>query len=380
MKCVKCGSEIKAGCLYCDKCGHEVQIVTETDVLEEDYLKALLKGDLDQKKQEEQKAAPPAQKKNKSRIVAIVAGILFAAALVTGILIKLIIDRQNANSYDYQVEMAEKELGKNNTESALSYYNTALSLIPEDVSVRMAMADIYMAQTDYDAAMVLYLEVVRLDSSQREAYERLIQIYERNKDYENIQKLSAYANAPELAELFAPYFTEAPIISPISETYDKFINVNIDSLAGDTIYYTMDGSTPDAETGIPYNSDTGIPLNKEGEYTVRAVCVNDKGIYSEVSENTYLIKLVPPREPVVTPDGGTIEEETTVSIRAEAGCSIYYTWDGSNPTEASEKYQTPLVIPEGNTVLSVLVVDDTYGLKSNIYRTNFIYFPEETEE
>ena len=57
-----------------------------------------------------------------------------------------------------------------------------------------------------------------------------------------------------------------------------------------------------------------------------------------------------------------------------------YTWDGSNPTEASEKYQTPLVIPEGNTVLSVLVVDDTYGLKSNIYRTNFIYFPEETEE
>ena len=43
MKCAKCGAELKEGCLYCSVCGHEAQMVNGYSVLEEDYLKALLK-------------------------------------------------------------------------------------------------------------------------------------------------------------------------------------------------------------------------------------------------------------------------------------------------------------------------------------------------
>lgn len=43
MKCAKCGAEIKEGCIYCSVCGNAVQIVPDYSVLEDDYLRSLLK-------------------------------------------------------------------------------------------------------------------------------------------------------------------------------------------------------------------------------------------------------------------------------------------------------------------------------------------------
>lgn len=60
--------------------------------------------------------------------------------------------------------------------------------------------------------------------------------------------------------------------------------------------------------------------------------------------------------------------ETVISIFAQTGCSVYYTWDGTDPTAQSERYQEPLVIPEGENTLSVIVIDDNTGLTSNIFR------------
>ena len=64
-----------------------------------------------------------------------------------------------------------------------------------------------------------------------------------------------------------------------------------------------------------------------------------------------------------------------MTLTAEDGCSIYYTWDGTDPTTASARYTEPFEVPEGNNVLSVLVVDKTTGLDSGVYRANFIYYP-----
>ena len=145
------------------------------------------------------------------------------------------------------------------------------------------------------------------------------------------------------------------------------------------IYYTLDESTPDAADGMLYDPEIGIPLTAEGEYTVRAVCVNDKGICSDVSENHYVIKLVSPRDPIVTPKGGIVNTETVISIFAQTGCSVYYTWDGTDPTAQSARYQEPLVIPEGENTLSVIVIDDNTGLTSNIFRAVYNCSPA-TEE
>lgn len=377
MKCAKCGAEMKEGCIYCSVCGNEAQIVPDYSVLEDDYLRSLLKEEEETPKKKKpdgrKEPTPPPKKKMSNKVpIFVVCGIL-VLLIAIGIIVKVTIDHRNANSYDYQVEMAKKESVDRNYENALHYYKTALSLKPDDIAVRMAMTDIYMEQKEYDAAMVLLMEIIKLDDTNQTAYEYLIQIYENEENYEQITELADGITDEKLLALFADYLVEAPIISPAEGKYEDYVDVTIYSPQDYEIYYTSDGTEPDEENGILY--DDGIALEESGNYEISAVCVNEKGIRSETATAAYKIELIPPEYATVLPDGGRIEDITFVTIEAEEGCSIYYTWDGTDPTKASTRYETPLEIPTGNNVLSVLVVNDKTGLDSGVYRTNFIYYP-----
>lgn len=378
MKCVKCGAEMKEGCVYCSVCGNEAQIVSDYSVLEDDYLRKLLeeenrpkKSKTDLKKTSEQTS----KKQMSSKVPIIIVCCILLAAIVAGVIIKLVIDHKNANSYDYQVKMAQQESVDKNYDSALQYYKTALMLRPQDIPVRFAMSDIYTEQKNYDSAMVLLIEIIDKDSTNQQAYEDLIAIYEEKKDYDSIVELAKSITDADILELFEDYIVGKPVISPIAETYHEYITVTLFSLDGFQMYYTLDGEEPDAITGIHYDDEEGIALDEEGKYTIKAVCVNEKGICSEVVSAEYEVELLPPEYATVTPDGGRIAAATPVTIEAEEGCSIYYTWDGTDPTELSAKYESPLEIPYGNNILSVLVVDEETGLDSGVYRTNFIYYP-----
>lgn len=376
MKCAKCGAELKEGCLYCSVCGHEAQIVPDYSVLEDDYLRSLLKeensGGGSQKIKNQKKKKP--EKKQINKTVIAVSCCVLVAAIATIIAVKLYIDNRNANSYEYQMEMGQKEAQDHKFEEALGYYKTALALQPNDINVRLAMAEIYMGQKEYDSAMVLYMEIIQLDSDNEEAYQNLIAIYDEKKDYDSILSLRENVTDEAILELFADYEVDEPVVSPIGGEYDDYITVILYSTQDFPIYYTLDGSDPDEENGILYPED-GIELDEAGNYEIRAVCRNEKGINSEIVTAEYEIVIEPPDYPVVTPDGGTLTGETLVTIRAEKDCSIYYTWDSTDPTELSAKYTEPILVPQGNNVLSVLVVNDKTGLSSRIYRTNFIYYP-----
>lgn len=387
MKCVKCGAELKPGCVYCSVCGQEAQIVSDYTVLEDDYLRSLLREE-DRKGQgtgkkagsgksaAEKKTGKGAKRQNASRVPLIVTGCILALAVIAGIAVKLTIDYQNANSYDYQVQMAEEKTAEYDYEAALSYYRTALSLATQDIPVRMAMADLCLKRGDADSAMVLLIEVIGLDDENREAYEKLIAIYEKKEDYESILELAASVKEESLAELFEPYLVEAPIISPAEGEYDDFITVSMFSLKDFDIYYTVNGETPDRKSGHLYSHNLKIPLKEAGEYKIQAVCRNEKGIYSDVAVSDYVVTIAPPDYPNVQPDGGRLSGEAMpVVITAGETCDIYYTWDGTDPTKYSEKYRGPLTVPEGNNILSVLAVDRRTGLDSGVYRTNFIYYP-----
>lgn len=378
MKCVKCGAELKEGCIYCSVCGHESQILPDYNALEDDYLRSLLNEEIGtppenhEKKLKPKKKSSGGRKPKKSVIVSVVA-ILLLAAMIAGMALKMSIDEKNANSYDYQVAMAEKELVDLNYEKALGYYKTALSLRPDDIAVRMAMADIYMGQKDDNSAMVLLIEVVELDEKNKEAYKQLIALYEKRKDYNSIKELASGITDTAILELFEGYIVAPPVMSMDAGKYIEPIVVTLFSVDEDEIYYTMDGSIPDAENGMLYDGKE-IRYDKNGIYELKAVARNAKGIFSDVASVTYRIELAPPKYPIVTPDGGRITEEVLVTIEAEDDCSVYYTWDGTDPTTMSEKYEIPLVIPDGNNILSVLVVDEETGLDSGVYRTNFIYY------
>ena len=375
MKCAKCGAELKEGCLYCSVCGHEAQMVNGYSVLEEDYLKALLTDeaskDTSSEETENQKKKAEGHHKKKKQTPWIVLGCVAAVVVVIAIGAIAYVRYQNNNSYDYQIEMAEKELVDLNYEKALSYYKNALTLSPNDINGRAAMAEIYLARKEYDSALVLEMEIINLDKKNKEAYQGLITIYEAKGQYDKITELASTVTDTDLLELFSGYIVAEPVFYPDEGTYDVYTEVTIFSIEECDIYYTLDESDP-KKNGILY-TDAGIELDDVGKYTIKAVCKNDKGIYSDVVTCKYKTEAKAPDYPEVTPDGGTMDDITFVVITADEGCSIYYTWDGTDPTDTSARYTEPIEVPEGNNILSIIVVNDKTKLTSEIYRTNFIY-------
>lgn len=359
--------------------------------LEDEYLRSILAGtnstqtsnpvnDNSSAASEEAKTEkePSSKKKKNNKVPIIIVLCLLLVLLIAGISVKMYINYKNSNSYEYQMEMAEQELADLNLESAISYYENALVIRPQDLTARLAMADIFMQEKDYDSAMVLLMEVINLDASNKDAYARLINIYVVREEYSKLKELADKVTDAEILMLFDDYLVAAPVIYPDAGAYDSYITVTLLSIDDVDIYYTMDGTDPSAENGILY-STKGIELDSSGNYQIRAVCCDENGIESDIVEKNYKIVAKPPAYPEVFPDGGTVTELSYVTIEAQEDCTIYYTWDGTDPVNTSAVYVEPIEIPEGNNVLSIVVVDNRSGLRSEIYRANFIYEAQETE-
>ena len=66
IECIEEG--IKKGCLYCSVCGHEAQIVSDYNVLEDDYLRSLLKDGESAKNPQKTEVEPQKNKKKKNAV------------------------------------------------------------------------------------------------------------------------------------------------------------------------------------------------------------------------------------------------------------------------------------------------------------------------
>ena len=85
---------------------------------------------------------------------------------------------------------------------------------PDDIKVREAMAEIYTSQKEYDSALVLYMEILQLDKTNKEAYQHLISIYDEMGDYDSILSLKEDVTDENILALFDDYEVGEPIISP----------------------------------------------------------------------------------------------------------------------------------------------------------------------
>lgn len=295
MKCANCDAKIKDGSIYCPVCGKEAQMVSGYSSLEDDFLHSLLREGSQTFSKKKRHLTPEELQRNakrNQRTLVIVTCLIFAIIITIGIVIKLFVDYKNNNSYDYQMEKAQEELIDHNYETALNYLARALVIHPDDVESRMKMAEIYLLKEEQDAAIVLLTEVIRLDADEEKAYQYLIDIYEEKEQYTKIQALASYTDDKEVEKMLAAYFVESPVIEPEGDTYRCALDVKISSAAEQPIYYTLDGTDP-IQYGKRYIVGLGIRLDESGLYMLRAVCKNEKGIYSEVAKESYQIVIMP---------------------------------------------------------------------------------------
>lgn len=388
MYCINCGAELKAEQKNCPYCGRAQQMVPDYNIYDEDDINIILESTKDIesknnkayiKKQQEQAQKEKIEnvesaKKNNTKKIVVTTIVLCIILCGIGIGAKIIIDTKNNNSYEYQIKLADEAMFKDKLDTAEKYYRRALEISQDDVKARLKLADLYLEKDAQNEAVLMLNEVLDLDSENLDAYKKLYEIYEADGNIDAIINLKKGVTNEKILKIFKKYIVEVPTPNLSGGTYTDMIKLSLSADKGIEIFYTIDGKNP-IIYGAVYTDP--IEISEAGMHTVKFVALNSLGVYSDIASETYVLKYNAPADPEVTPNGGSFDVPTYVYITVPEGCSVYYTWDRSKPTSQSSEYVSPLLVPEGYNVLSVVIINDSTGLSSGVYRGVFEYIAEE---
>ena len=377
MKCPNCGAEIPDGKLLCERCGHEITIVPEYDTVEQaisENMGAVTRAIAHDEKEQERSRQLLEQKARRHRqlrrFFAAAAVLLFAIGLTAGIFLY-----RRFHSVSYYVGEAYKASQSGKPDRAVELISRALALSGEDdgaeLVLRLAEYQLRAGNVE-DAAGSLKKLIERdglSDGDRKKAYAALIDIYAAQSRYEEISSLVAGADETIQKE-FAEYRIADPVFDAPSGEYENILYLSISADCDGSIFYTLDGSEPD--TGS-YLYQGAIPL-AEGGYTVRAVAVNRYGVRSRVSEQHYEIGTAVPEAPEITPDSGSYSSPQLITAEVPEGGKVYYTTDGTDPTEESRLYTDPIALPPGTSHYRFAVITEN-GVSSEITDRRYSFSP-----
>lgn len=163
---------------------------------------------------------------------------------------------------------------------------------------------------------------------------------DHNADIRAVAKAPDYADSYIASLKVDSYKVAAPSI--------QFANLKIYitcETPGSRIYYTIDGSDP-ARNGQLYND--AVPMVTS--CTVRAVAKKDYYNDSDVAQYVLDISNVKCSVPTLTVSGNLLTMSTLT-----AGASIYYTTDGSVPTNKCKLYRSPILLERNDRYRAVAV-------------------------
>ena len=149
-------------------------------------------------------------------------------------------------------------------------------------------------------------------------------------------------------------FCAMPVFSVPSGNYTDEQQLEIHSSdANAKIYYTLDGSEPTAANGTLYI----LPISVDEIVTVKAIAVREGSVISPVATAAYVFALTA-KAPVFSVKTGKYSAVQTVALTSETeGAKIYFTTDGTDPTEQSTCYTAPITVSETCTVKAIAIVD-----------------------
>ncbi|MBR1478029.1 MAG: chitobiase/beta-hexosaminidase C-terminal domain-containing protein [Lachnospiraceae bacterium] len=372
MKCPNCGYEIPEGALLCENCGGEIKMVPEFEPEIEDTYRETIKNitdeitDNDFSSTEADAKSPEAVRPKKDYFRFIIAGGIFLIILIP--IITLLYRRNFSAEYQISRGMEYEEEGDYN--KAIGWYNKALILEPENADVMARLAQVYFEENNKTEYEYLLREIIDCPSATDEqvesAYGKLIAVYRARDDYKGINELLLSSGSQSIIAQYQGYIATEPEFSVNEGYYTSIQPLKISAYGDGDIYYTMDGTDPNTDS-TKYTSPI---LLENGDYVIKAYFVNVNGITSNIVTKEYHISIDELEPPKVDPLSGAFTSPTKISVidtleeAGEGESNIYYTTDGSIPTESSMRYTAPINMPLGESEFKFIVIE--YGLKSPV--------------
>ena len=371
MKCPKCGNELKKGNLYCEFCGEEIHIVPDFDPEIENSIKETLStvakelspSDFDEKETIDRKKNEKSSLINKRNIIFII--ICFIILILIPV-ISLEINSYKNNSAEIQSKKAVEEYDNKHYAEAAEYYKKALEIDNTVMDYYFQLADCYLKMGEDKKAEETYLKLIKIDEHNEQAYEQLILLYDRLGEYNTINNLLVKISDENIKNNFQSYMAIDPDFNYEGGSYDEVIPLKLIGASFGKIYYTLDGSTPGTGSFI-YTAPIFL---KKGNYTVKAIYINDYGICSNVIEKIYNIKPQIPDNPQISPDDGTYDKPQLIKIEVPEGCNVYYTTDGSAPTQDSSIYGEPIPMPIGDSNYKFITISSE-GISGDVVKREY---------
>ena len=160
------------------------------------------------------------------------------------------------------------------------------------------------------------------------------------------------------------------IATPPAGLYTKRVRVTLSTKEGATIYYTIDGSDP--STG----SDTyRTPMVLTVDTVLKFFAMDTDGSRESVREESYRFQLASemldttPPQAKVAPLPDEYRAGDLIRLNANEESKIYYTLDGSDPTEESISYEGPFWLTQSSELRFVAV--DGGGNRSRVYSETY---------
>ncbi|WP_026515732.1 chitobiase/beta-hexosaminidase C-terminal domain-containing protein [Butyrivibrio sp. MC2021] len=356
MKCPNCGLEIPEGHMYCDSCGTEINFVPDFEPEVENEINATLSGVAEELNKEERLKKEKQEKKeaflknllDKRAYFYVV--ICVVVLIIAGVFAYGFFNQGSSAKY---LKAAENARNSGNLDTAIDYLTQGNAENPTNSDIIFRLSDYYLEKQDVEKA-VGTLELITNSALFPEdkivnAYESIISIYKENGMAAKITELFEGNEDPLVQQLKDKYIPHSPVMTPAGGSFDDSVSISVfmNDGSANRIYYTVNGQNPDADS-ILYENE--IILDIEGEYTIKTVSVNDYGIASAVIENKYVIQRGKPRDPDIMEPSGEYNQNTMIVAVCDAGLTIFYTTDGSDPTmEEGIQYVSPITMPVGTS-------------------------------
>ncbi|MCR5145676.1 MAG: chitobiase/beta-hexosaminidase C-terminal domain-containing protein [Lachnospiraceae bacterium] len=396
MNCTKCNAEIKPGSVFCEKCGEPVQMVPDYNLLDDDFLHSIVEekdlvtddsvdsnssiGDKNNSTEDvddinkTSKSGDKLKKldriinwmrdeKNKKYII------IFLIAFILVVCLSVILF---INSYSHCYKMGQNYDEQQDYQIASQYYLRAINRDDSHYEAYLALGIDYYYLEKYEDSITNLIYAISLNDASEDAYRYLIKAYVAIDDYDSIAALKANVTDENILKIFDETMISCPVFSSQSGEYEDDLELTLSSNSDSVIYYTCDNSDPiKSSSRMKYESPI---LLTEGVTTIKAICEDSNGDYSQVVENVYTIVYGQPDKPIVSTESGTFNTETFITVTVPEGSEVYYTWDGSIPNASSSCYREPIRVIEGNNILSLITIDK-HGNSSDVLECNYKYLP-----